>query len=157
MIYMIFYWWCFDGGVLMEKTEMLVEIKEKTATVIIKEFSPDGAMIQYNSSDEAKGENYRANHMETTDVKMKMDGTNEWESRSMEMTKEGNVVMISGRGTGRSNNFSGEVTYMTNSPRLSWRNNTKAHVEGTTDTKSNEATIKVWAQKKEEATAAAMM
>jgi hypothetical protein len=46
---------------------------------------------------------------------------------------------------------------MTNSPRLSWLNNTKAHVEGTTDPKNNEATIKVWAEKKEEATAVAMM
>ena len=63
--------------------------------------------------------------METTDVKMKMDGTNEWESRSIEMTKEGDVVMIAGKGTGKANNFSGEVTYMTNSPRLSWLNNTK--------------------------------
>jgi len=136
---------------------MLAEIKEKTTTVIIKEFSPDGAMIQYNSSGEAKGEHYHASHMETTDVKMKMDGTNEWESRSMEMTKEGDVVMISGRGTGRANNFSGEFTYMTNSPRLSWLNNTKGHVEGTTDMKNNEATIKVWAEKQEEATGAAMM
>ena len=39
--------------------------------------------------------------METTDVKMKMDGTNEWESRSIEMTKEGDVIMISGKGTGK--------------------------------------------------------
>ena len=52
---------------------MLAEIKEKTTTAIIKEFSSDGAMIQYNSSSEAKGENYHANHMETTDVKMKME------------------------------------------------------------------------------------
>ncbi|MGO8805611.1 MAG: hypothetical protein ACLQO7_03255 [Candidatus Bathyarchaeia archaeon] len=141
----------------MEKREMLVEIKEKTDAVIIKEFSSEGAIIEYNSSGEAKGEKYRASHMETTDVKMKMDGTNEWESRSIEMTKEGDVVMISGKGTGKANNFSGEVTYMTNSPRLSWLNNTKGHIEGSTDIKGNEATIKVWAEKKEEATNAAMM
>jgi hypothetical protein len=36
---------------------------------------------------EFKGK-YHASQFETTDVKMKMDGTNEWESRSMEMTKE---------------------------------------------------------------------
>ena len=73
--------------------------------------------------------------METVDVKMKMDGTNEWESRSIEMTKEGDVVMISGKGTGKQDKamegtFSGEITYMTNSPRLSWLNNTKGWVEG---------------------------
>jgi hypothetical protein len=141
----------------MEKREMIAEIKEKTNAIIIKEFSPDGAMIEYNSSGEAKGGKYHANHVETTDVKMKMDGTNEWESRSMEMTKEGDVIMMSGKGTGQMNSFSGEVTYMTNSPRLSWLNNTKARVEGVTDMKNNEATIKVWPEKKEEATAAAMM
>ena len=64
---------------LMEKKEMLAEIKEKTNAIIIKEFSQDGAMIQYNSSGEVKGK-YHANHVETTDVKMKMDGTNEWET-----------------------------------------------------------------------------
>jgi hypothetical protein len=137
----------------MEKKEM-IEIKEKTNAVIIKEFKPDGALIEYNSSGEAKGENYKANHMETTDVKMKMDGTNEWESRAMEMTKEGDVVMVMGKGTGQGSNFKGEVTYMTNSPRLSWLNNTKAHVEGVSDMKSNTATMKVWPEKKIEATVA---
>ena len=141
---------------LMEKKEMLAEIKEKTVVVIIKEFSQDGAMIQYNSSGEAKGK-YHANHVETTDVKVKMDGTNEWESRSMETTKEGDVIMIWGKGTGQQSSFMGEVTYMTNSPRLSWLNNTKAKVEGVIDLKSNEATIKVWAEKQEKAAAAPMM
>ncbi len=131
---------------LMEKKEMLAEIKEKTNAIIIKEFSQDGAMIQYNSTGEVKGK-YHANHVETTDVKMKIDGTNEWETKAIEMTKEGDVVMVTGKGTGQQNTFMGEVTYMTNSPRLSWLNNTKAKVEGITDMKNNEATIKVWAEK----------
>jgi hypothetical protein len=75
---------------------------------------------------------------------MKMDGTNEWEIRAMEITKEGDVVMVSGKGTGQQNNFIGELTYMTNSPRLSWLNNIKARVEGSTDMKNNEAILKVW-------------
>ena len=45
---------------------------------------------------------------------------------------------------------------MTNSPRLSWLNNTKAKVEGMIDLKSNEATIKVWAEKQATAAAPAM-
>ncbi len=54
-------------------------------------------------------------------------------------------------GTGRQENamegsFKGEVTYKTNSPRLSWLNNTKGWVEGMTDQKNNEATIKVYAE-----------
>ncbi len=132
---------------LMEKKEMLIEIKEKTDATIIKEFSQDGAMVQYNSSGEAKSDKYQANHVETTDVKMKIDGTNEWESKSIEMTKEGDVLMIWGKGTGKQNNFTGEVTLMTNSPKLSWLNNTKAKVEGMVDMKSNEATVKIWVGK----------
>ena len=128
---------------------MLAEIKEKTTAVIIKEFNADGAMIQYNSMGEVKGK-YHGIHMETADVKLKMDGTNEWDVKAMETTKEGDVVMATGSGTGRQENamegsFSGEVTYMTNSPRLSWLNNTKGWVEGRTDQRNLEATIKVYA------------
>ena len=127
---------------------MIGEIKEKTIVAIIKEFVADGAMLQYNSVGEFKGK-YHANHLETVDVKLKMDGTNEWEVRAMETTMEGDVVMITGKGTGKQENamegsFKGEVTYMTNSPRLSWLNNTKAWVEGMTNLKSNEVTMKIY-------------
>ena len=132
----------------MEKRDLIAEIKERANAVIIKEFNPDGALIEYNSSGEVKGK-YHASHLETVDVKMKMDGTNEWEMRAMEMTKEGDVVMITGKGTGQQNNFAGELAYMTNSSRLSWLNNTKARVEGVTDMKNNEATLKVWSEKQE--------
>lgn len=147
----------------MEKKDLLGEIKEKTNAVIIKELATDGAMIQYNSMGEVKGR-YHANHIETADVKLKMDGTNEWEVRAMEMTKEGDVVMISGKGTGRqesamTGSFNGEVTYMTNSSRLSWLNNTKGWVEGMMDQKNNEATMKIYQEKPKatEAVAAPMM
>lgn len=137
----------------MEKKEMWAEIKEKTNTVIIKEFASDGAMIQYNSMGDVKGK-WHGNHIETTDVKLKMDGTNEWETKAMEVTKDGDVIMIMGKGTGRQTNamegtFTGEVTYMTNAPKLSWLNNQKAYVEGTTDQKNYEATIKVYPAKPE--------
>jgi hypothetical protein len=90
---------------------------------------------------------------------MKMDGTNEWESRAVEMTREGDTVMVQGKGTGVGNTFKGEVTYMTNSPRLNWLNNTKAMVEGTTDMKTNEATMKIYQEKPKtaESVAAPMM
>jgi len=139
---------------LMEKKDML-EIKEKTNAVIIKEFRPDAALIQYNSSGEVRGARYHASHVETVDVTMKMDGKNEWESRAMQTTKDGDVVMIVGKGTGQGNTFTGEATYMTNSPRLSWLNNMKAHVEGSSDMRSGEATLRIWPEKKMEAAAEA--
>ena len=146
----------------MEKKEMLAEIKEKVNAIIIKEFNKDDAMMQYNSSGEVKGR-YHGNHIETVDVNLKMDGSNMWDVKAMETTKEGDVVMIMGKGTGKqlsalTGSFEGEVTYMTNAPRLSWLNNTKGWVEGMMDQKNGEATMKVYAEKPEAtATVAAPM
>jgi len=76
----------------------------------------------------------------------------------MEMTKEGDVIMIWGKGTGQQNNFMNDFTYMTNLPMLSWLNKSKPKVEGMIDMENNEATIKVWAaEKQEKAEAAPMM
>ncbi len=145
----------------MEKRDEIVEIKEKTGALIIKDFSQDGVMMQNNSMGEAKGK-YHANHIETADVKMKMDGTMEWEVRAMETTKEGDVVMITGAGTGRQEkalqaNFKGEVVYMTNSARLNWLNNQKGYVEGVLDQKNGESAMKIYAEKPQATIATPMM
>jgi len=55
---------------------MLAEIKEKVNAIIIKEFNKDGAMMQYNSMGEVKGR-YHGSHIETVDIMLKMDSTNE--------------------------------------------------------------------------------
>ncbi|MGD0070050.1 MAG: hypothetical protein ABSB71_00615 [Candidatus Bathyarchaeia archaeon] len=72
--------------------------------------------------------------------------------------------MISGKGSGKqetamTGSFKGEVTYMTNSPRLNWLNNTKGWVEGMMDQRNNEATMKIYQEKPEatEVVAAPMM
>jgi len=134
-----------------ENCEQILEIRHKTSVTIIKEFVKDGVKIQFNSAGEVTGR-YSARHTETVDILQKMDGTNEWEVKAMEMTKEGDVIMITGKGTGKQEkamegSFKGEVMFMTNSPKLTWLNNTKAWVEGMTDLKNNEATIKVYAEK----------
>jgi len=78
----------------------------------------------------------------------------EWESRAMETTKEGDVVMVTGKGTGRQekpmeSSYKGEVNFMTNSSRLNWLNNTKAYVEGMIDQKNGEVSGKMYAVKPE--------
>lgn len=145
----------------MEKKDVLAEIKEKVNVIIIKEFKKDGAMMQYNSSGEVKGK-YHGNHVETVDVNLKMDGSNTWEVKAMETTKEGDVVMIMGKGTGKqlsalTGSFEGEVTYMTNAARLNWLNNTKGWVEGMMDQKNGQAEMKVYAEKPQATVAAPMM
>lgn len=136
----------------MEKEELLLEVKEKTTAIVIKEFSPSGAKIQYNSMGEVKGK-YSGAHIETTDVLQKMDGTYDWASRAIETTKEGDTLLVSGNGTGRQaigstiGTLQGESTCITNSQRLSWLNNTKVKVEGTFDSRKNEINLKVFAEK----------
>ncbi len=137
----------------MEKIEPLSELKEKATSITIKEFTKDGALMQFNSAGEVKGR-YHAVHIETDDVKMNIDGTSEWEARAMETTKEGDVILMTGRGTGKQekamqSSIKGEVTYMTNSPRLSWLNNLKGYVEGVLDQKNGEASSKVYLAKPE--------
>jgi hypothetical protein len=137
----------------LEKRDMLADFKEKNTTITIKEFNKDGVMMQVNSVGEVKGK-YNADHIETSDTKLKMDGTMEWESRAMETTKEGDVVMVTGKGTGRQekpmeSSYKGEVNFMTNSSRLNWLNNTKAYVEGMIDQKNGEVSGKMYAVKPE--------
>lgn len=139
-------------GFFMEKKDLIVEINEKSTAVIIKEFSQTGAKIQYNAMGEVKGK-YSGSHIETVDVFQKMDGTNEYEVRAIETTKDGDTIMLMGKGTGRqemgstTGTFKGECTYMTMSPKLSWLNNKKAWIEGSNDLKSGEANIKIYAMK----------
>jgi hypothetical protein len=136
--------------------EQILEIKDRTSVTIIKEFMQDGAKLQFNSVGETKGR-YQAQHTETVDIVQKMDGTNEWESRAIDVTHEGDMVMISGKGMGRMDGFQGEYMFMTQSPNLAWLNGTKAYVEGMSDMRNNTATIKVYAVKEEMAKASAPM
>ncbi len=136
--------------------EQILEIKDKTAVTIIKEFMNDGVKIQFNSVGESKGR-YQAQHTETVDIVQKMDGTNEWESRAIDVTHDGDIIMISGKGMGKMDTFQGEYTFMTQSPKLAWLNSSKAYAEGMTDMRSNQATIKVYAVREEMSQAAAPM
>jgi hypothetical protein len=80
----------------------------------------------------------------------------------METTKDGDVVMVTGKGTGRqtigstTGNFEGESTCKTMSSRLSWLNNAKVRVEGTFDSKNLETHIKAYMLKQEVAAQAPM-
>ncbi len=146
-------------GVLMQKPEdceLILEIKDKNSVTIIKEFTNDGAKLQFNSVGETKGR-YQAQHTETVDIIQKIDGTNDWESRAIDVTRDGDTIMISGNGTGRMETFQGEYKFMTTSKNLAWLNSSKAYAEGSSDMRSGVATIKVYAVKEEAAKAAAPM
>ncbi len=137
----------------VEKTkgELLSELRAKVVTTTIKELSPNGIRLEINGMGEVKGKLDR-DHMETANLLVKLDGTFEWETKSIETTKEGDMIVAWGGGKGRptgptTSSWEGEVQYMTQSPRLSWINNTSALVEGTWDRAAGEYQGKAYAKK----------
>ncbi len=84
----------------MPEQEFLGELSEKTTSVTIKEFTPDGVLISYNLQGTLKGQ-YNAAHMETVDALFKPDGTYEFEARALDQIDDGDVVIIRVNGTGR--------------------------------------------------------
>jgi hypothetical protein len=133
----------------MENCDFLVDLKTKANTVTIEDFSRDGVKMQVNLSGKINGK-YQANHVETSTDLMKMDGTMEWESRAVETTDDGDVIYVNGNGVGEQlegteMSIKGELLYLTESPRLSWLNNSKAYIEGVTDTRKGEAEFKIYA------------
>jgi hypothetical protein len=138
----------------MENKDFLVDLKEKNTTVTIKDFSQDGIQMEVNSVGEVNGK-YDATHAETSENTLKADGTMSWEARAIETTKDGDVIFVNGCGTGEplkgtEMSVKGELLYLTNSAKLRWLNNTKANVEGVTDTVSGEGQFKISASKPQE-------
>ena len=130
----------------MNKGELWFEVKEKATSRVIKEFSDAGAKFQYNAEGEVTGK-YSGKHIETVDIVLKRDGTNEFEWRAIEFTKEGDTVMFWGKGTGKQGGFQGEISYMTGSKKLAWLNSAKGWAEGTANLMTNETVFKVYSLK----------
>ena len=135
----------------MPEEEFVGELAEKTTSVTIKEFTPEGVRISYNLQGKMKGQ-YEAAHMETVDAMFKPDGTYEFEARGLDQTDDGDMILIRVKGTGKqvsptSVHAEGEATYQTLSQKLAWLNSAKGRFEGTYDTSTGEFIAKVFAQK----------
>jgi hypothetical protein len=135
----------------MPEEEFLGELSEKTTSVTIKEFTPDGVLISYNLQGTVKGQ-YDAAHMETVDALFKPDGTYEFEARGLDAVDDGDMVIIKVKGTGRqvsptSVHAEGEAVWQTTSKRLEWLNSSTGRFEGTYDVPTGEFHAKVFAKK----------
>ncbi len=133
------------------KGELLLEISGKTVSTTIKELTPLGVRMEINDTAQATGK-YNAAHMETVTVFQKTDGTSDWETKGIETTRDGDFIVVAGRGTGRStgpttSTWTGEVHFMTQSPKLAWLNTTKGWVEGTGDMAAGTFHGKIYAKK----------
>ena len=135
----------------MPEEEFVGELAEKTTSVTIREFTPEGVRISYNLQGKMKGQ-YEAAHMETVDAMFKPDGTYEFDARGLDQTDDGDMILIRVKGTGKqvsptSVHAEGEATYQTLSQKLAWLNSAKGRFEGTYDTSTGEFIAKVFAQK----------
>lgn len=133
---------------MMEKQELLTETSEKATTVTIKEISQTGIKLQYNAQGMVKGK-YNGGHLQTVDVVQKIDGTFEYEARGIDSTTDGELIIMTGKGTGRqtsptTTSFQGELSFMTQSNKFAWLNKAKGRVEGSTNQQTNEASFKVY-------------
>ncbi|TLY12974.1 MAG: hypothetical protein E6K84_05395 [Thaumarchaeota archaeon] len=125
-----------------KKGELLAEAKGKFVSTTVREISPSGIRLEINDEGQITGK-YKANHIETVSVLQKTDGTNEWQTKGIETTPEGDFIALWGGGTGKATGpttqqWEGQIQFMTQSRRLSWLNGTKAWVEGEGDAAKGE-------------------
>jgi hypothetical protein len=135
----------------MSKGELLFEINGRTVSRTIKEITPHGVSLQMNDESQITGR-LNANGINTINIFLKPDGTNEWEGKGLINTREGDMVVLSSRGTGSMANpttgtWQGDAFFMTQSPRLSWLNNSKGWIEGSGDMAAGTFRGKVFAKK----------
>src|SRR5712664_3386866 len=132
------------------KGEVIAELRGKNDSLRIKEITSNGVKMENNDVGQITGK-YQANFMERVSIHMMTDGTSEWESRGIQMAGR-DMVVATGHGKGKRNadgtiSFEGEQKYMTQSPSLSWLNNTKGWIEGSANQADQTFTAKVYAKK----------
>ena len=137
-----------ETTVLKEKGELLFELKAKTTTITVKEFTREGVRADYNFEGEVTGR-YNAINRATVSGLVKTDGTFEFEGRGVNMTREGDTVLVTFKGHGRNETppvgrFESEESYMTSSSRLAWLNDTKTHSEGSYNFLTGESSSKAY-------------
>ncbi len=135
----------------MTKGELLLEIQGKTVSRTIKEITPHGVKLEMNNEGQCTGK-LNANELNTINVFMKPDGTNEWENKGILNTRDGDMVVVSSRGTGHMSSpntgaWQGEAIFMTQSPKLAWLNTTKGWIEGSGDMATGTYKGKIYAKK----------
>ncbi len=132
------------------KGEVIAELRGKTDSFSIKDISSNGVKMENNDMGQITGK-YQANFMETISINMKTDGTSEWEGKGIQMAGKDMVVATShGKGKTTADGkiwFEGDVKYMTQSPSLSWLNNTKGWIEGSANQADQTFTAKVYAKR----------
>jgi hypothetical protein len=125
-------------GEMTSRSEAMAKIQEKVLSTTIKEVTPFGVRLELNLEGQVAGELYSAHHVETVSLFQKSDGTFESEARAIETTREGDVFVISYRGTGKQTGvttMSGESVgiIMTQSKKFASLNGARLRAEVSAD------------------------
>ena len=136
----------------MEKGELLFEGKEKTSSVNIREFSPQGARLDVTIGGRISGK-ISGLRLTTHNALMRPDGTVEADVRSIIFTKEGEPIFMWGKATAKAVDptpilrVEENLTFQTPSQRLAWLNTTKGWSEALDNFATGEFNCKVYAVK----------
>lgn len=135
----------------MEKGELLYEGKETTTSVNIREFSAQGARLDFTVGGKVSGK-ISGLIMTTHNALLKPDGTGEADVRSI-IFSNGEPIFVWGKATGKLvdptpiQRIEENLTFQTPSQRLGYLNNTKGWSEGLDNLATGEYSFKVYAVK----------
>lgn len=137
---------------MKNKGELLYEVRSKNVNTTIKDIGSNGLKLEMNDRGEVTGK-IQGGHMDTVNVNAKLDGSSEWQVKSIMNTKEGDMVLVWGGGKGKNTSpqtatWDGELHFMTQSPKLSWLNNSTGWVEGQGNMATGESSAKIYAKPK---------
>ena len=139
-----------------EKTENdtpFAYLQEKILTWTIREVTPFGVKYEFNTEGQTTGSLYSAQHIETANIFIKLDGTFAGEARAIEITKEGDQLTFSYLGTAGKLTGPLELSYemqafiTTSSTRLAQLNNLRIRTEGHVNLATREIRIKYYTLK----------
>jgi hypothetical protein len=131
---------------MSNKSEAMAKIQEKILSRTIKEITPFGVRIELNLEGHISGDLYTGQHMETVTLFQKTDGTFESEARAIESTKDGDVFVISYKGTGKQTGLTtmwGESVgiIMTRSKKFAQLNNARFRAEVNADVSTGDVQV----------------
>jgi len=132
-----------------EKGALVGESSLKMVSTTVREMTPLGIKLEINQQGQFAGAKYNAIEFGTNSVYLKMDGTMEWEVKIVQTTPEGEIVVESGRGTGKNLGggkvrAEGEALMMSQSPKLAAVNNSKLWAEAEADLMTGEVHVKLY-------------
>ena len=127
-------------------------LQEKILTWTIREVTPFGVKHEFNTEGQTSGTLYSAQHIETANIFMKLDGTFEMEARAIEITKEGDQLTLSYKGAGKpigptELSLENQAFITTASTGLAQLNNLRIRTEGHINFATREIGIKYYTLK----------